>query len=204
MGGILPDIDSDVSIPIRVAFNLLSVIAAFLVIFEFSERISLIELCILGAVTFIAVRYGVFSLFASFTVHRGIIHSIPAGVLAGLITVWLSYTIFDAPVFNAWLAGTFIFGGFLVHLILDELYSVDLMGRTLKRSFGTAFNLGSLNNLFGTAGLYVAVAGLYYVCPDPSVFLQEAFDPINYVAFGSRIWPNGPWFGGLFSALGIP
>ena len=199
VGGILPDIDSDVSIPIRVAFNLLSVIAAFLVIFEFVERLSLVELCLLGLAAFIAVRFGVFSLFASFTVHRGIIHSIPAGIVAGLITVWLAYSIFDTPVFNAWLAGSFVFGGFLVHLILDEIYSVDLMGRTIKKSFGTAFNLGSMGNLWGTAGLYLAIAGLYYVCPDPSSFWREALDPNNYAVLGSRFWPSGPWFAGLLS-----
>ena len=204
VGGILPDIDSDVSIPIRIAFNLLSVIAAFLLIFEFSDQLSLIELCMLGIMAFIAVRFGVFSLFASFTVHRGVIHSIPAGIAAGLITVWLAHTIFDAPVFNAWLAGTFIFGGFLVHLILDELYSVDLMGRTFKRSFGTAFNLGSMDNLWSTAGLYLAIAGLYYVCPDPGSFWQAASNPENYATLANRIWPTGSWFGGLLNALRAP
>ena len=29
----------------------------------------------------------------------------------------------------AWLAGGFVFVGYLTHLVLDELYSVDLMGK---------------------------------------------------------------------------
>ena len=48
VGGLLPDIDSDNSIPIRIGFNVLSVIAAFLLVFSFTDQLSLIELLLLG------------------------------------------------------------------------------------------------------------------------------------------------------------
>ena len=201
VGGLLPDSDSDNSIPIRIGFNVLSVIAAFLLVFSFTDQLSLIELLLLGLAGFALIRFGVFSIFAEVTVHRGLIHSIPAAAIAGLLTTFLAHSIFAVQIIPAWLAGTFVAGGFLVHLILDEIYSVDLLGRKIKRSFGTAFNLGSLNNLLGTAGLYLAIAGLYHVCPDWRPFWQMASDPGTYLTLESRIWPHGVWFAGLLDLL---
>ena len=200
-GGILPDIDSDGSIPIRVAFNVLSVVAAFLLVFHFSADLSLLELVVLGLAAFLLMRYAVFSVFTAFTVHRGLIHSIPAGLIAGLLTVLLADGVFDAGPVTAWTAGVFVFGGFLVHLILDEIYSVDLMGIRVKRSFGTAFNLGSLSSPVGTAGLYLGVAGLYWLCPPIHAFLGAATDPAAYRLLAARLLPEGAWFQSFWASL---
>lgn len=197
VGGLLPDIDSDTSIPIRVAFNVLSVIAAFVVVFHFSARLSLLELMILGGGTFVLIRYGVFSVFTGYTVHRGLIHTIPAAAIAGMITVLLAYRVFGFPVLSAWTAGSFVTLGFLVHLLLDELYSVDLMGMHLKQSFGTALSLGSWADPIGTATLYCAVVVLYLWCPSASGFWHTLTNHMTYHVLMVRLLPHGGWFKGL-------
>jgi hypothetical protein len=200
-GGILPDIDSDSSIPIRVAFNVLSVVAAFLLVFHLSAELSLLELVLVGLGTFLLVRYGVFSVFTRFTVHRGLYHSIPAAILSGLVAVLLAHEVFELDGVAAWTAGSFVTLGFLVHLILDELYSVNLMGMKVKRSFGTAFNLGSIGNPLGTAGLYLGVAALYWVCPPIHGFAAALTDPSVYRDLAGRLLPDGVWFQGLLAQL---
>ncbi|MBS1221254.1 MAG: rane-bound metal-dependent hydrolase, partial [Proteobacteria bacterium] len=83
IGGLLPDLDSPTSVPIRIAFAALAVVAGFLVVFTFGRRYSLVELVILWFGCFLFIRYGLFNLFDRVTVHRGLIHSIPAGVSFG-------------------------------------------------------------------------------------------------------------------------
>lgn len=200
-GGILPDIDSDSSIPIRVAFNVLSVVAAFLLVFHLSVGLSLLELVLIGLGTFLLVRYGVFSVFTRFTVHRGLYHSIPAAVLSGLVAVLLAHEVFELDTVPAWTTGSFVAMGFLVHLILDELYSVDLMGMQVKRSFGTAFNLGSIRNPLGTAALYLGIAALYWICPPIHEFAAAVTDPEAYRELAARVLPGGIWFRDLPSLL---
>lgn len=43
IGGLLPDIDSATSIPIRIAFNMLAVVAGFLLVFTFGAHYSLLS-----------------------------------------------------------------------------------------------------------------------------------------------------------------
>ncbi len=47
--------------------------------------------------------------------------------------------------------------GYIVHLVLDEIYSVDLKNRKIKKSFGTALKLFKVDSNFAiiqTATLY--------------------------------------------------
>ncbi|HXH03045.1 MAG TPA: metal-dependent hydrolase [Candidatus Competibacteraceae bacterium] len=203
IGGLLPDIDSETSIPVRVAFTVLALLAAFLMVFVFAARYSLIELFILGVASFAVVRYGVFSLFSRFTVHRGLIHSIPAGLAFALGTTLLAHRFFAAAPLAAWLCGAFILLGFLVHLTLDELYSVNLMGMRVKSSFGTALCLGSLDNPLGTAALYLLVVLLWLASPSLQPLLGLLLDDATYRVLLERLVPRSGqgWFRGLLTTL---
>ncbi|MFO1351507.1 MAG: metal-dependent hydrolase [Gammaproteobacteria bacterium] len=198
MGGLLPDIDSDTSIPVQIASKVLSVIAAFVVVFHFSQRWSLVELIGIGLLTFVFVRYAVFGIFTHFTAHRGVFHTIPAGLIFGLLTTLISRRIFDQPPIHTWFCGIFVALGFYVHLLLDELYSVNLMGAQLKKSFGTAFRLWCRDNLIGSAALYLAVILLFYLSPPTDGIRQVLFSGTTYQQLHQRFWPHGGWFGGLF------
>ena len=198
IGGLLPDLDSPTSIPIRIAFAGLAVMAGFLVVFTFGHRYSLAELIILWLGCFLFIRYGLLDLFTRVTTHRGLIHSIPAGIGCGLTTTAIAFHIFGAAVTHAWLCGTFVTLGFIVHLLLDEIYSVDLFGKKwAKRSFGTAFSLGSLRQPGGTAALYLAVVALFFLCPPPRPFSELMLDHTTYRGVVQRLWPNDTWFAGF-------
>ena len=198
IGGLLPDLDSPTSIPIRIVLATLAVVAGFLVVFTFGTRYSLVELVILWLGCFLFIRYGLLSLFDRVTVHRGLIHSIPAGVGFGLITILVAFHVFTASATHAWLCGTFITLGFIVHLLLDEFYSVDLSGKKLlKSSFGTAFSLGSLSQPIGTAALYLAVIALFVLCPSPRPFTELMLDRDTYRGVTQRLLPGETWFPGF-------
>jgi hypothetical protein len=201
IGGLLPDIDSPYSIPIRITFNVLALIAGFIVVFTFSQRFSLAELVILWIGCYALVRYGVFSLFTHFTAHRGLIHSIPAGIASGLLSTLLAYHLFGASALHAWNCGLFVALGFLVHLLLDEIYSVNLLGMELKSSFGSALSLGSMTNLGGTATLYVIVITLFYLSPPLDSFTKVMLNGDTYRYVLDRALPSQGWFDGLFSVL---
>ena len=198
IGGLLPDLDSPTSIPIRIVLATLAVVAGFLVVFTFGTRYSLVELVILWLGCFLFIRYGLLGLFDRVTVHRGLIHSIPAGVGFGLITILIAFHVFTASATHAWLCGTFITLGFIVHLLLDEFYSVDLSGKKLlKSSFGTAFSLGSLSQPIGTAALYLAVIALFFLCPSPRPFTELMLDRDTYRGVTQRLLPGETWFPGF-------
>jgi membrane-bound metal-dependent hydrolase YbcI (DUF457 family) len=150
----------------------------------------------------VLIRYGVFELLDRFTVHRGLIHSIPMGVVCGLLTTLVAYQVFNASVIHAWLCGIFVTLGFLVHLLLDEFYSVNLFGKTLlKKSFGTAFNLGRLQQPIGTAALYLTIIGLFYLCPSPRPFTELMFNPETYRGVAQRLIPGETWFPGFLRRM---
>jgi hypothetical protein len=198
IGGLLPDLDSPTSIPIRIAFAVLAVVAGFLVVFTFGTRYSLVELIILWLGCFLLIRYGLFNLFGRVTVHRGLIHSIPAGVGFGLAAIAVAHQVFNASATHAWLCGTFVTLGFIVHLLLDECYSVDLSGRKLlKSSFGTALTLGSLAQPAGTAALYLAIVGLLFLCPSPRPFAELVLARDTYRGVVQRLTPGETWFQGF-------
>lgn len=194
MGGLLPDIDSDTSVPLRITSHVLAVIGGFLTVFTFGQRLSLVELVILWLACFLTIRYGVFSLFTRITVHRGLIHSLPAGMGFALLAVLIAYHMMGITALQAWFCGLFVFLGFIVHLLLDEFYSVNLLGMQFKSSFGSAFNLGNLRNPYGTLTLYVALIGLFYISPSPSSFMAFMTDGEIHNRLTERLLPQQGWF----------
>ncbi|MFO1428561.1 MAG: metal-dependent hydrolase [Candidatus Competibacteraceae bacterium] len=203
IGGLLPDIDSSHSIPVRITFHILAVVAGFLMLFAVGQRYSLVELVLLWMACYILIRHGLFTLFTRFTVHRGLIHSVPAAALFGLAAVLLAHRGFGASTLQAWLCGSFLFAGCLVHLLLDELYSVNLQGMRLKNSFGTAFSFGSPHNRLGTLLLYLAVGGLFYLSPSPKDFTTFLLDPAIQHRVLNRLLPRHDWFAGFLTFFNI-
>ncbi len=137
-GGILPDIDADRSKAIRLIFNLLAVPGVVAGVLVLQGRLDTGGLLLACGAIYLAVRHLAGALFSRFTVHRGLWHSLLAASLCGLITVALSQQLFTQPDNLAWAHGVAVTLGFTIHLTLDELYSVDLTGARIKRSFGTA------------------------------------------------------------------
>jgi hypothetical protein len=131
LGGLLPDLDSDSGVPVRELFGVSAAIAPIL-LFDRVKALceqSTEQTVVVLAATYLFIRYVLSYLFKSFTVHRGMFHSIPALVIAGL-AMYLLYPSGDVRR-RIFLSGAVMIG-FLSHLILDEIYSVDLMGARLR------------------------------------------------------------------------
>lgn len=160
VAGMLPDLDSKSGIPQREMLSFVSVLVPMLMMFRFQELgLSGEQMVFIAGVSYVIIRFGIGSIFRKFTKHRGMWHSIPAAAIAAMAT-WLICLSPEEGIrlFKAWA----VFIGFILHLLLDELYSVDLMGRRLKKSWGTAlkfFGKDKMANLFTYAkvGLLMTV-----------------------------------------------
>jgi membrane-bound metal-dependent hydrolase YbcI (DUF457 family) len=127
LGGMLPDLDSDSGVPVRELFGVSAAVAPFLLyksVYERCQHSTEQTIAILAAV-YLFIRYGLSTVFKHLSVHRGMFHSIPALLIAGLGT-YLAYPS-DNIRLRLFLAGAVMLG-FLSHLVLDEIYSVDFMG----------------------------------------------------------------------------
>ncbi len=143
VGGMLPDLDSDSGTPIREMFGLAASVTPLL-LYKRLETMGLKHEGILSAIVliYLVVRYGLSKVFKHLTVHRGMFHSIPCMLIFGLLT----YLAYDAPLHSTRiLLGLGVMIGFLSHLVLDEIYSVDFNGLRvkLKSSAGSALKFFS-------------------------------------------------------------
>lgn len=195
VGGILPDIDSDHSVPVNILFSCLATLAAFFSVFSNIGAHSLVESILLWIVVFVVVRYLVFELFKRFTVHRGVFHSLLAAVFFCFLSTTLLHDVFGLPSALAWLSGCFIVIGYLIHLLLDELYSVDMMGIRLKKSFGTALKPISFTYVKASIALIAATLVLYFLVPEVASFIQEVGDVKLREALKHNLLPQNGWFG---------
>jgi len=169
LAGILPDVDSDHSVPTRLLFKVLSIAVAILVLICFEGEMSFVSLLALSLASALSVHYVIYPVFASVTAHRGLFHSLPAALILGLATAGICLYLFGWDLNLSWLAACFTCGGYLLHLILDELYSVNFMGQSLKASFGSALTLFSVSSWFSYLLLYLLVGAGFYVMPLPQM-----------------------------------
>jgi membrane-bound metal-dependent hydrolase YbcI (DUF457 family) len=140
VSGMLPDIDSGPGVPLResLAFGaavVSTLLASRLLQFDVARE----TVVLAAAITYLLVRFGLAELLKRYTVHRGMFHSIPAAIIFGELAFLLSTGELEMRYYKA---GAVVLG-YLSHLVLDELYSLQLhRGRLApKKSFGTAVKL---------------------------------------------------------------
>lgn len=165
VGGILPDLDSDSSKPVQIAFEILSIFLPLLILLLTVGKLPLLKTILLWIILTIVLRLTLFNVLLKLTVHRGLFHSIPMGFFIFEILTLIFYEVFNYSIQHSLILCFFIFYGFIVHLLLDEVYSVNLEGMKLKKSFGTAFKLYEKHNIKGTAILYFLIAISYFFTP---------------------------------------
>jgi hypothetical protein len=176
IGGLLPDIDSDNSTSLDTIFNLFALCAVLIVMHyittELIIQISFAELVVVPLLVYGFMKYIIRPIFEWITVHRGSCHSLLFILLCALLTTQVTWQLNDQTTMYsaifAWLTGGFILLGGLIHLLLDEIYSVDLSNVEIKRSFGTALKIANFDNKLITLASVIAIAGLIYVAP-PSI-----------------------------------
>ena len=172
LGGMLPDIDADEAIAIRIVFRLFATLVAGLSLVVWLDKMSYWHLLGLAIASYFLIRFPVQWCFEKLTIHRGVLHSVLANLLFTAVAVPLAYHVFTLNAQTAWGIGGFIFLGATIHLILDELYSVELSGLRVKRSFGTAMKLTDWGQPF-TSILFVIGCGVgYWLSPSPDVWIE--------------------------------
>jgi len=190
IGGILPDIDLQYSHPSRIIFSVLGLIFSFLWVLSAENSLSVSELWVIGALIYCGIRYGLWKVFNRYTKHRGAIHSVAAAALSMLVTTVISFHIYEKNAFTAWLIGFVVFIGFIIHLLLDELYSVDFMNRRIKRSFGTALKLVDTRYATTSSLMIVLCIGLYFITPSAERFTDTLMSAETYQLIGHRLLPT--------------
>ncbi len=182
ISGILPDLDSDSGIPYRESVAFISAFVPMLLIGRFESlgwpRETIVLAC---ALLYIGIRFGVADIFRKYTVHRGMWHSIPAAASVGL----LAFLITDHQHLELrlyWTLAAVV--GFMVHLILDEIYSVDFRGVRLKKSFGTALKFWSTRGMWPNISTYGKLGILLMLAwSDPMLMdYVDKHDPIPHTA----------------------
>ena len=157
VSGMLPDLDSGPGVPMRESIGFAAAVVPMLMIHRLKHLHMTPEMMILtGGAIYLAIRFGLSKMLKKFTVHRGMFHSLPAALIAAELA-FLLCAHWEAPMtrhaaadalqnlpsedlamrfFNA---GAVLLG-FMSHLILDEIWSLDFKGGRLrfKSSFGTA------------------------------------------------------------------
>jgi len=167
LGGLLPDIDASNSRPVKLLFNVLALMGVAGALQVFKDSYAPYPLLLIVVGTYLSIRHGLFALFNGLTEHRGVFHSLLAAVFFALLMTCISYHFLHWDVLHAWLNGIFIALGFIVHLLLDELYSVDLSNSRMKNSFGSALKLFSYNNVNASALMTIITMMLYWMAPSP-------------------------------------
>jgi hypothetical protein len=159
LGGLLPDLDSDSSVPSREVFGMGAAVTPLLLVHRarnlgFSTEQTLV---ITGGI-YLFIRYVIRGLFKKLTVHRGMFHSIPAIVIAGLTVFLLYHGVPDNRLFLA--VGVML--GFLSHLVLDQLYGLDLTAGRLRAGSGGPLKLVS-SSWSASLFTYFLLASLGYL-----------------------------------------
>lgn len=145
LSGMLPDLDSDTGIPLRESIAFGAAVVPMLLVDRLQNHLSMApDLMVLtGALIYLVIRFGLAEILKRYTVHRGMWHSVPAAAIAGL-TAYLLCSNHHGP-FDHLFKTLAVVMGFMSHLILDEIYSIEFKYRLprFKKSFGTAVKFWS-------------------------------------------------------------
>jgi hypothetical protein len=178
VAGMLPDLDSKSGVPVREIVALAAAVTPMMMIDRFQHMNMAAESIVLaGALIYIVIRFGVGEIFKLYTVHRGMWHSIPAAVTCGLLAMFIcSCEDYRLRMFKA----VAVFLGFMSHLVLDELWSIELRGGRirLKSSFGTAIKFWG-RSLWGNVSTYAKLVAMIAITMGDPLLMQQLGVPVR-------------------------
>ncbi len=181
IGGVLPDLDSSSSKPVQIVFKMISIFFPLMLLLSIRYHFSLIQLILAWVLITVFLHLTFFKIFLKITRHRGIFHTIPMGILFAQITAYSFYYFGYYNLTKATILGGFVLLGFLVHLLLDEIFSINALGMTMKKSFGTAFKFYDKKNMFGTLILYLLIGAIFYTIPFHENTFEHIFNVLKNV-----------------------
>ena len=176
VAGMLPDLDSNSGIPQREMLSFVSVVVPMLMLPRF-EAIGIHpeHMVFISGLMYVLIRFGIGGIFKKYTKHRGMWHSIPAALIAGLATFLVCLTSdFETRIVKSWA----IVLGFISHLLLDEIYAVNWQGKLpkVKKSFGTALKFWGKNK-FANIFTYVKLAALVALIASDNYVMECICEP---------------------------
>lgn len=195
VGSFLPDIDLKDSRASRVLFSGFAFFFAFCAMIMNAGAYSILELWLLVGFIFLFVRYGLEALFHRFSYHRGIWHSLLAAVFFACLTAIVFHWMLGRHPGVAWLGGGFMFAGYITHLALDEMYSVDLMDRRLKLSFGSALKFVDMKRTGDTSVVAILTVIVFLLSPPSQDFVSGVTSPETWRGITAKFLPDEKWFG---------
>ena len=198
LGSVLPDIDLKESRPARAMFSGLAIFFSFAVLFGLERKYSIAEMLVLWLGTLLFVQFVAKEVFFRFSYHRGVWHSVLALLFCSFVTAVIFSKLLGRDQGVAWLAAGFTGIGFLTHLILDEIYSVDVMDTRLKASFGTALKLFDYKHLGHSSAMAAATVAVFLVTPPTRTFVENISSPALWTELHHRLLPEeNKWFRGM-------
>jgi membrane-bound metal-dependent hydrolase YbcI (DUF457 family) len=157
VSGMLPDLDSETGRPLREATTLAAAVVPMLMVDRFQRmHLSHESMVLAAAIVYITIRFVLAEVFRRYTVHRGMWHSLPAAAIVGMV----SFLVMSSEDISLRMFKTIaVVLGFISHLVLDEIWSVDFRkGKyQFKTSFGTALKLWG-NSSWANYATYFKVA----------------------------------------------
>ena len=124
VAGMMPDLDSGPGIPLRESVAFAAAVVPLMMIHRLQHAgLPLEAIILVGAATYLAIRFGLSWLLKHYSNHRGMFHSLPSAAIAGQIT-FLAFAA-EEPLRRYFVSSAVVLG-FLTHLILDEIWSVKL------------------------------------------------------------------------------
>ncbi|MCB0358400.1 MAG: metal-dependent hydrolase [Bdellovibrionales bacterium] len=130
IAGILPDIDAKNGAPAREVGAILSAVApiAILEAYPHFKAGGMVRIALVVVVCYLVTRVFVVRGLKKFTVHRGMMHSIPAAIITFQLAFLLFYDLFLLERLYVSVAA---FVGFMSHLFLDATSNLDLVGKAM-------------------------------------------------------------------------
>lgn len=172
ISGMLPDLDSDSGVPVRETMSLAAAVVPMLMIDRFVHLgLSHESIVLAGGLIYIGIRFGVSEIFKRFSVHRGMWHSLPAAVIVGLLAFLICSC--EHMGIRLFRSGAVVLG-FVSHLMLDEIWSIDFSGGIprLKKSFGTALKLWGKSR-WGNVSTYAKLVVLLIIAFGDPIFMAK-------------------------------
>lgn len=169
IGGLLPDIDADHSSSLKVVFNCMALLLTIVIIVRLSHNHSLTFVWLIIVGVYLSLRWLALPLFKQFTVHRGSWHSLLAGCTLSLLVTDTAWHVIGVSDRFAWLLGIFLAIGYVIHLLLDEIYAFDISGTRFKRSFGSACKPVSISQPLASGIFLLSCTALATWIPPVSV-----------------------------------
>ncbi|MBN2580279.1 MAG: metal-dependent hydrolase [Pirellulales bacterium] len=176
VSGMLPDLDSGPGVPLRESCAFAAAVVPMMLLDRFQQWGMSNEMIVLaGAACYFLIRFGLAELLKKYTVHRGMFHSL----LAALIFAEIAFLLSSGEIQWRIVKAVGVLLGFVSHLALDELYSIEWRrGRVgIKKSFGTALKIFG-KSMWANALAIALLAGVTYLtCNEPSwmrMYCQQA------------------------------